>query len=303
MSRSLHIHVDIKLMLTTCLVCLCSVLAISQVDDQINTYTRTIRADINLIGETLLNKTIDSVVSPGFISSVSLELIHGELHLNYELHDQSSEEQRNEMFHVHASVLIDGKELRIRPDKFLGDYGQNLTTTNGHSKEFIITDLVDDFLMLEGELIILLTIVHEFEVVLDFEFNCNVEPQFTFGQRVPYLIGAATGVGAIVWGAVIEAEAQDKYDEYKMKLDSDDALYDEANREHKSAQALMISGGIVVAVDAALYFIRANKYKKRRTIFDKYCVDGGVVEFRPKLDFPNIASPSGSVGLAINYTF
>ncbi|RLD22347.1 MAG: hypothetical protein DRI69_01435 [Bacteroidetes bacterium] len=301
MSKVNHISVSYNWVFVCLLFCICSSTLLAQVPAQMESHSYAIKADIDLLGESLQNIKIDTIGNSDRLTDVALLLKQGELHITYTLSDNIPKEERNGEYNIHAVISVNDDELHIRPDKILGDYGKGISTHDGFRRTFIVTDLIEDYVTLEGQLTIQLNISYTYQVVLDFDFNCNDKPKFTTGQRIPYLIGGVVGAGLGVWGIVIEAEAQDKYDQYKSQINDDTVLFDEANREHKSAQALMIAGGAIIVTDAVLYLIRSKKYKKRKKIYDKYCPND--ISFRPVIELPGVARPSGSVGLAMHYTF
>jgi len=301
MKRGYHISVKFRVSIFTCLLFVTTSTLTAQIPEQREITTYTITANINLLGGSLQNVDTDSIGHWGMLAGLQVTLEQGELHFKYKLRDVVPKEQRNGIYDVSAIISINNDVLRIRPDKILGDYGKGITTNHGVNREFIVTNLIEDNINLDGKLSVQLNVSYSYQVVLDFDFDCNAEPTFTTGQRIPYLAGGVIGVGLAAWGGIMEGKAQDKYDQYKSLINDNKTLYDDANRQHKTAQALMIAGGAIIVTDIVLYVIRSKKYKKRKLIYEKYCPKK--ISFRPVIDLPGVTKPSGSVGLAMHFTF
>jgi hypothetical protein len=298
---------NMRSLLFTCIVLLISVGMHAQgVPDQEVRYARTIRAEIDLIHDSLIGAATDPVSVTDQLENVEVQLSQGELQVTYELKEPDADEQHSHVYDVSVSITVDNVELKIRPDKIIGDYGSGITTNNGFKKEFTITELIEKYISLKGGFILTITINHRYGVQPKFPFNCNIEPEFTPKQKIPYLVGAVVGSGLIVWGAIKNINAKDKYDnEYSLQSDPILAqpFYDEANNEHVFAQVLMYGGGAILATDALLFYLRSNIYKKRRAMFEKYCADGNKVGFNPLIESPKLGIPSGSIGISLTYSF
>jgi hypothetical protein len=276
------------------------------IPDQEVRYDHIIRAEIDLVNNSLSGIETDSILEADQLYKVEIALTQGELVVAYVLMDPDADEQHSHVYEISATIRVNNEELRIRPDKILGDYGRGITTGDGFAKKFIVTNLVEDYISLKGEFILSLTIINRFGVQPKFPFNCNIEPEFTSKQKIPYASAAVVGTGLIVWGVIKNSNALDIYNnEYLPQSDPVEAqpFYDKANNEHVFAQVLMFGGGAILATDLLLFYLRSKNYKKRRAMYEKYCVDGNKIGFSPSLERPTLGIPSGSIGISLTYTF
>lgn len=272
------------------------------------TDTTTVLADIDLLEESLTNvEYLRSGVTDEVVET-TITLVQGELHMTYKLNDSRSEEQVGHEYEVRMVIHLNNAVLEIRPDKILGEYGFDLNTDNtAFEKTLIITDLVEKYVSLKGELVIYLIVKHEFTVDHDLEnFNCDNPPVFSFKQQIPFIALGITGTGLIVSGLVINNQAKKDYDEnYALHVDEELAEedYNRANDDHQLAQVLMIGGGIILVADGVWFYLKSRDHKKRKDLFETYCSGGNPLSFQPTVQFPDISMPSGSLGLSLTYTF
>lgn len=260
----------------------------------------TLKGNIHLLQEQLSVSGTSDKPECGELENVSAELVDGEIAVLYELPAKYPSEETTTDVTVHALVIIDGDTLSIRPDRFIGDYGSGISILAGSRKKFYITRLLSDYVDINGEIEIVITVARSFRV----SFDCESRPQFGFNQKVAHYGIGLLGAGAIVGGVLLDQESQKKYDEYLGQTDQEVAksIYDQANSQHKLANALIYSGAGIIAADIIWYIIRHKKHKKRSMMFDKYCNDGAV-SVQPSIQLPGAGNPAGSVGLSYYYKF
>ena len=204
--------------------------------------------------------------------------------------------------------MLDGEELHVLPDRFVGDFG-SVNTKSGYEKSIIVTRLISDFVQLKGRLEVKLKIDHHFTVTHPKNFECSDGmPEFTTAQRLPFLGAAVAGAGLLVWGGVMEHNASKDFDEAKTMFSKNEELEgqrmaQEAKSNHQTAVALMAAGGVIVVADAIWYFAKRSDYRKRKEVFTKYCPEGRTIGFSPSFEMPSQVAPNGIAGLSIVYNF
>ena len=236
------------------------------------------------------------------LESFQASVKYGELVLDYVLKDPSfKKEQLDHSYFVSIELYRGNVPVFVRPDRIFGDID---TLVGGErNRQVVVTGLMEDQVALTDTVRIVLSVEHSFD--LNESILCSEgEPKWRMQQKLPFIMGAVGGAGLIAIGAVLEADAQNTYDEYLVETDkaTGEDLYADANTQHKWAQGLMIGGGVIIAADVVWYFMRRKRYQRQKYLYDTYC-GGATMKLEPHFETGNLAlGRSTNIGLTFKYT-
>ena len=109
--------------------------------------------------------------------------------------------------------------------------------------------------------------------------NCTDErPQFALRRQLPYYGVALAGVATAGIGLYLFKRSDDSYNTYKTYWadarsgDEANEFLDDAKDFKKTGQALLYGGLAVAGIDAALYYLKLRKIRRKQKLYDDFCV-------------------------------
>ncbi|MEO0340611.1 MAG: hypothetical protein AAF242_15555 [Bacteroidota bacterium] len=187
------------------------------------------------------------------------------------------------------SNLIAGEELDYQVSLALQDHQGNLVL--GSPKKLRVEenatvawrDFIEDDYPLDKDL----TLLVKMEL---FGNVCDEVPEFTFGERLPYIGALAVGSGLILAGLLSRDRAQRANDNYVLdwrnnnEIDEGQAFANISN-QWDDYQTFTVIGASVLVLDAVIYWlVPRKKYKTELALYENYCQPRTQVRVHPTLD-------------------
>lgn len=292
---------------------------------KVATGIHSISAQINLV-EGELEWEQDSMILiegggifPNEMLLDSLAINYGELVIYYHLpkreisqpDDFSRKPPNNEevvfQYKVQLSLALNGESLTPQPEYILGDIGSNITPQEeGLSKMILWTHILQDYVNINGELTVRLTIEEQTNFFYIFGSFCAERPLFEFEQRLPYYMVGGVGIGLVVAGILEECSSNNIYENRYLKsssLKEANPWYDKANNKHHLAIIFAAVGSAIFVVDALLFYQRDRIHKRESARFERVCTGFKSLTFNPVLELPASQPNGGQLGVQIVYTF
>jgi hypothetical protein len=225
-------------------------------------------ADINVLEESF--QSIKSDSDNTLIQQMDVELQDFEFVITYQLAPLKDEQY----YQVAIEFTQNGKKLDVLPAFISGDVGRINNTTRSDKQEITWTDLLEQYLNLDGEISFSLTAELWGKPLLPFGIECDNPPVFSLKQKWPHYASGLTGVAAFGSGLVLFNRAENIYEnEYLTAITETEAepFYQDANRKRRTGLSLMYTGAGVVLVDLIWYSVRQIRYNQRKKAFDRFC--------------------------------
>ena len=105
--------------------------------------------------------------------------------------------------------------------------------------------------------------------------NCEKPP--IFKGKWFHIAGGILGFGLVGIGVLEKSSFADAADTYKKSFASNGSfqegklLFEDVKKRLNSNRGFNISGLSILAIDGIVYWIRRDKYKKEKRLFDKFC--------------------------------
>lgn len=166
--------------------------------------------------------------------------------------------KNGEYFVVNLGVKLNDQTLPIEPENLFGDVNKKISfTSEPQTHKIIWTNLMEEYIDLNGELKISLTIEIHGNRALPYNVDCGIEPTFTTKQKMPFLIAGILGAGSVAAGQYLKNESEKDYDTYLVQETYDEAepFYQDANNKANAGRILTYTGITVLTVDAIWFFI------------------------------------------------
>ncbi|PHN00894.1 hypothetical protein [Flavilitoribacter nigricans] len=254
--------------------------------------TQIINSTIDLAKGDLLPGSVTGTAAV-HISNLQIAVDNGDITIGYELSDL----EEDQYYEVLPVIKLNGQRLLLAADEFRGDFGRPLSPG---TKKITWLNPLERYINLSGELEVELRVNQWGEQ--EFPYDCELgEPTFTGRQKRPYLLAAGLGAASIGAGQLFRNRRDDTYDQYQSSETLAEATpyYEDANSQHHTYLILTWAGAGILAIDAAMYLIRQNKYKKDLRNYETYC-NPNRIGFQPVIELPaRSMHPNGSVGFKL----
>lgn len=159
-----------------------------------------------------------------------------------------------------------------------------------------------------------------------FGFDCEHPPTFKFKQKWPYLVGATSGLGAIIISQVVRNNAiidrdsaliyKDLYEEAWRSgktlnqaedfLESNNNSFEKAKDKNKNQKNLFWIGSSIIAASAIGYLTHWRIYKNNNQLYldnkDQCEKQSAYLDINPIFNY-NPQNDNNQIGLALTYTF
>ena len=273
--------------------------------DQLSSYRTTVTARIDLAADQLTS--VQAETGPNQkVKEVNLQLINGELVLQYEMDFASNEDYCD----VAIDVSLDRKPLPIKNYDLLGNTGTQQREDPAH-KTVILTHLLENFLDLKGDLMLTINAKFSGTRILRYGVTCDgPRPEFTPKQKLPYYLVVGASAGMIGVAQIFKASSNQtysKYEHYQRDHPEDgtreafDLFYKDAQSDHKIYWILQYGGGAILAANVTWFVVRAVRNKRAGKEYDEYCAPAKV-GFQPYIGRPESLTGT-ETGFSLTYHF
>ncbi|NND35025.1 MAG: hypothetical protein HKN76_20735 [Saprospiraceae bacterium] len=235
------------------------------------------------------------------IQSLSPQLQNDDITFSFQLQEGKEEEE----YRINIRAMLDGAVINIKQEDLLGDYQDRIPASGSQGKEIIWSGLLDRYYDFRGRLEVILSVELWGQPTLPFGVRCDEVPVFDGRQKLPYYIAAGAGLAALGISFVIGSEAQKIYDDDYLSQNFEQAaepFYQDANDKRHTALLLRYGGIAVLVADAAVYFYRRDRHKKKLATFSEFC-GNAPVSVRPVYERTSEALAGSSIGLKFAYRF
>lgn len=209
-------------------------------------------------------------------------------------------------YRVRLEAALDGVLLPIVSENILGSNGADVLLEEAlQERSLIWTNLVEDYIQLQGVLQITLYAEAFGSKELPFNVDCGVKPQFTNRQQLPYLGVAIVGAGSLLAGQQFRRSSEEDYALYLSQETAEAAepFFLSANDKHHKELVFTYSGAALLAGDLIWYLIRQRRYKRRLKTYQKFCQPTEEISLRPALRIDTQEAMALQAGLRFQLQF
>ena len=266
---------------------------------RLSQYTHEVSAEIELV-EGRLDVSPGSIGTPSLVETSSMTLENGDLIIDYRL----STLGKDQYYKVNFEASVDGQEIKVYREDLMGSISEEIRGEGNLDEQVRWMNLLDRYIDLSGSLTIELQVELWGLPTLPYGIVCGEPPTFTLKQKLPYIITAGVGVGALGASYIFNKKANDVYDNDYLTQnfqESAEPFYQEANDHHQKSLIFRYAGAAILITDAALYIYRSIRHGKKVDAYREFCNDGSTFRIEPVVELNNSLTSRSQMGLKFTY--
>jgi hypothetical protein len=238
-------------------------------------------------------------IQGSIIKAVSTRLDDDELSILINL----NQGREGDEYEISIQARLEGRTVNIRPEDILGMVQKRFQASQAGEQEVIWTGLLDRYYDFSGQLELIVSVEQWGKPTLPFGVDCDKMPVFGSKQKLPYYVAAGAGVISVGLSIVIGNDAQKIYDDNYLTQNFAEAAethYLNANDKRHTALLLRYVGIGFLAADAAAFFYRKSRHKKKLATYQEFC--GSLpISVTPVFEQTSIALAGSQLGLRISH--
>lgn len=259
----------------------------------------------------------DTAILPDGIISIQTRMSDADLVLQAKVNAPKNKEVQK-----FKLVLKDKNGMEIIPA--LSDYVNYNESANKkiNSNTIIWKNITEDNSFLANEY----TLTYYVEKYIIIGVDCDNPPKFGIEQQLPYLAGLIVGGQLINNSRHTRDDAEFAFEQAERSAsrytkawedgqagdDPQISYLPESNKKqlakgeelNEKQKRQFIAGAIVLGADLIAYLTHRIIYKRKKKLFDEYCVDKKPkVKVKPVIDVGSATSYTPQIGMGLTYTF